>query len=199
MAITTLWWFKVITHAAICWISTFTLRNIQCTYSEYSTPIGLLLLGLPAFSQTITYFIIITIILQLQCYTVLCKKTLQNFANMSRAFANSSRTFANSLQMLVYTLLRDKFSTPCMNKTLHNTAWQTYLLRDCCEVLVRSSRTDGLCLYVRTYLTNFNKPAKRQLEVITHKTICPISIFTLLNIQCTYSENSTPIGLLLLG
>ena len=32
------------------------------------------------------------------------QKTLQNFANMSRAFANSSRRFANSSQMLVYAL-----------------------------------------------------------------------------------------------
>ena len=133
------------------------------------------------------------------------KKTLQNFANMSRAFVNSSRTFVNSSQtfanhsrMFVCTLLCDKFSTPCMNKTLHNTAWQTYLLRDCCEVLLARKPM----AFVRTYVCTsriFNKPAKQQLEIIIHKAICPISIFTLLNIQCTYSENGTPIGLLLLG
>ena len=117
------------------------------------------------------------------------------FANSSRTFVNSSRTFANSSRMFVCTLLRDKFSTLCMNKTLHNTAWQTYLLRDCCEVLLAREPMAFVCTYVRTSQF-FNKPAERQLEVITHKTICPISIFTLLNIQCTYSENSTPIGLL---
>ena len=38
-----------------------------------------------------------------------------------------------------------------------------------------------------------------QLEVITDTAICQISIFRRLNTQCTYSENSTPIGLRLLG
>ena len=125
------------------------------------------------------------------CATVLCKKNFAKLANVSRAFANSSRMF-------VCTLLRDKFSTPCMNKTLHNTALQTYMLRNCCEVLLAREVVAFVHTYVRTSRI-FNKPAKRQLEVITHTAICPISIFTLINIQCTYSENGTPIGLLLLG
>ena len=131
-------------------------------------------------------------------YGTLQKTLLRNFTNESQAFANSSRMFANSSRMFVCTLLRDKFSTPCMNKTLHNTAWQTYMLRDCCEVILACEPVAFVRTYVRTSQI-FNKPAKQQLEVITHTAICPISIFTLLNIQCTYSENSTPIGLLLLG
>ena len=109
-----------------------------------------------------------------------------------------SQTFVNNLRMFVCTLLRDKFSTPCVNKTLHNTVWQTYMLHDCCKVLLACEPV----AFVRTYVHTsriFNKPAKQQLEVITHKAVCPISSFTLLNIQCTSSENGTPIQLLLLG
>ena len=85
-----------------------------------------------------------------------------------------------------------------MNKTLRNTARQTYMLCDCCEVLLAREPVAFVHTYVRT-LRIFNKPAKWQFKVITHAALCQISIFTLLNIQCTYSENATPIGLLLLG
>ena len=118
----------------------------------------------------------------------------EQFANIREQFANIREQFAN----VFCTLLRDKFSTPCMNKILHNTAWQTYMLHDCCEVLLVGEPVAFVHTYVRT-LRIFNKPAKWQLGVITHTAICPISNFTPLNIQCTYSENSTLIGLLLLG
>ena len=78
---------------------------------------------------------------------------------------------------------------------LHNTAWQTYMLHDCCEVLLARELV-APCMYVRTYVCttrNFNEPAKWQFEVITHVALCQISIFRLLNIQYTYSENGTQI------
>ena len=102
------------------------------------------------------------------------------------SFANTWRMFANNWQMFVCTLLHDKFSTPCIKKTLRNTAWQTYMLRACCEVLLAREPVAFVHTYVRTS-QNFKKPVQWQFEVIIHTSQCQLSIFTLLNIQCTYT------------